>query len=687
MRTTDRGPIPRYPPTLFSRGMAKTALVTGVTGQDGSYLAELLLSKGYTVYGLVRRLSSPNVANIRPFMDRIHLLDGDMTDQTSMITALKESRPDEIYNLAAQSFVATSFRQPVLTADVDGLGVVRLLEAAKENAPKARIYQASTSELFGLVKETPQNENTPFHPRSPYGVSKLFAYWACVNYREAYGMHVSNGILFNHECISAETPMIVRDDTGLMDCLPISDIVRDPAHVRQRPMDLDVWDRGAFTRAKLATARWNSASNDFGVHRVVSRSGEVRTTAEHQLILENGRDRTTSRTLQGDRLLRTALPDPPARTSITEKWAELLGLLAAEGCLSYSEGKYNGSLRNNDRSLLNRVQALWEACAGGWVSDSPGVSGFTGEPTGGLRLNAERGMLHYLWDILYTADRHKRVPRVVLNADAAAWRAFLSGYNAGDGLKAGYGDREFKNFKTASPPLAAGLWWMASRTLDQKPTLNIDFVRRGPFGEREYAYYSINLGVEGGPKKGRHLLKPLGEVKTIVSEPYTGWLYDIETASGTFHAGVGDLVVHNSPRRGLEFVTRKITHGVAMIAKGKAKSLELGNLDAKRDWGYAPEYVDAMWQIVQQSKPDDFVIGTGKSHTVREFVELAFREAGIEKWKSHVRTDPKHLRPAEVYTLCADASKAKRVLGWEAKTRLPELVKIMVKADLERVGA
>ncbi len=320
--------------------MAKTACVTGATGQDGSFLMELLLRKGYTVYGLVRRLSSPNLTNIRHIIDRIHLLDGDMTDQTSMITALKESEPDEIYNLAAQSFVATSFRQPVLTADVNGLGVIRLLEAAKESAPDARIYQASTSEMFGLAQESPQNEQTPFHPRSPYGVSKLFAYWACVNYREGYGMHISNGILFNHE----------------------------------------------------------------------------------------------------------------------------------------------------------------------------------------------------------------------------------------------------------------------------------------------------------------------------------------------------------SERRGLEFLTRKVSHGVAMIAKGQAKNIELGNLDAKRDWGYAPEYVDAMWRMLQQPKPDDYVVGTGDSHTVREFVELAFREAGLDSWKKYVRTDPKHLRPAEVSTLKADPSKAKRVLDWQAQTKLPELVRIMVKADLELVG-
>ena len=313
------------------------ALITGITGQDGSYLAELLLAKGYTVYGLVRRLSSPNVTNIAHLRDAVNLLDGDMTDQSSMHTALKESHPEEIYNLAAQSFVATSYRQPVLTADVNGLGVVRLLEAVREVVPDAHVYQASTSEMFGLVQESPQTESTPFHPRSPYGVSKVFAYWACVNYREAYKMHVSNGILYNHE----------------------------------------------------------------------------------------------------------------------------------------------------------------------------------------------------------------------------------------------------------------------------------------------------------------------------------------------------------SPRRGLEFVTRKVTQGVARIARGKAKTIELGNLEAKRDWGYAPEYVDAMWRVLQQKEPGDYVVATGESHSVRDFVEMAFREVGIDDYQQHIRTDPRHLRPAEVQTLCGDASKARRVLGWEAKTRLPDLVRIMVRADLE----
>jgi GDPmannose 4,6-dehydratase len=316
--------------------MSKTALVTGSTGQDGSYLMELLLEKGYEVFGLVRRLSVPNIGNISRVKDRVTLLDGDLIDQSSLNTAVKLAEPDEIYNLAAQSFVATSFVQPVLTGEITGLGAVRLLEAVRAHAPETRFYQASSSEMFGKVTREPQDESTPFHPRSPYGVAKVYAYWACINYREAHGLFVSNGILFNHE----------------------------------------------------------------------------------------------------------------------------------------------------------------------------------------------------------------------------------------------------------------------------------------------------------------------------------------------------------SERRGLEFLTRKVSNGVARIHAGLGKTIPLGNLDAKRDWGYAPEYVELMWRALQHKEPDDFVGATGEAHSVREFVAEAFRVAGISNWERHVTMDDRHLRPSEVYNLRGDPGKAKRILGWEAKTRFKDLVRIMVEAEI-----
>ncbi|PJF35024.1 MAG: GDP-mannose 4,6-dehydratase [Candidatus Thermofonsia Clade 1 bacterium] len=179
--------------------MAKRALITGITGQDGSYLAELLLEKGYEVYGLVRRTSTQRFSRISHIQDHIRLISGDMLDQTSLQEALREAQPDEVYNLAAQSFVQTSWRQPVFTGDVTALGVTRLLDAIRHVNPEIRFYQASSSEIFGKVQEVPQRETTPLYPRSPYGVAKAYGHWITVNYRESYNMYAVSGILFNHE--------------------------------------------------------------------------------------------------------------------------------------------------------------------------------------------------------------------------------------------------------------------------------------------------------------------------------------------------------------------------------------------------------------------------------------------------------------------------------------------------------
>ena len=179
--------------------MARTALITGITGQDGSYLAEFLLAQGYRVVGMVRRASTENFERIAHLRDRLELRQADLLDQLSLIDLVRDVQPDEIYNLAAQSFVPTSWQQPVLTADFDAVGVTRLLEAMRLSAPGARFYQASSSEMFGKVRETPQSEKTPFYPRSPYGVAKVYGHYITVNYRESYGLFACCGILFNHE--------------------------------------------------------------------------------------------------------------------------------------------------------------------------------------------------------------------------------------------------------------------------------------------------------------------------------------------------------------------------------------------------------------------------------------------------------------------------------------------------------
>ncbi|MGV8083265.1 MAG: GDP-mannose 4,6-dehydratase [Coriobacteriia bacterium] len=194
--------------------MAKNALITGITGQDGSYLAELLLDKGYNVYGLARRSATPSTERIEHILDKITLLVGEMTDQTSLIDAMEASQADEVYNLAAQSFVGDSWTVPVSTGDVDGLGVTRILEAVRRVKPEARFYQAATSEMYGKVREVPQSETTPFHPRSPYGVAKVYGFYITLNYRESYGLHASNGILFNHESPRRGLEFVTRKITN-----------------------------------------------------------------------------------------------------------------------------------------------------------------------------------------------------------------------------------------------------------------------------------------------------------------------------------------------------------------------------------------------------------------------------------------------------------------------------------------
>jgi GDPmannose 4,6-dehydratase len=321
----------------------RRALVTGITGQDGTYLAEFLLGKGYQVYGLLRGQANPKRAIVEQLLPAVELIEGDLTDMSSLIAALEYCQPDEVYNLGAISFVALSFTQPELTGNITGLGALRLLEAIRivdQGNRRMRFYQASSSEMFGKVREVPQNELTPFHPRSPYGVAKVYAHFMTINYRESYGIHACSGISFNHE----------------------------------------------------------------------------------------------------------------------------------------------------------------------------------------------------------------------------------------------------------------------------------------------------------------------------------------------------------SERRGHEFVTRKISSSVARIKLGLQQDLALGNLDSARDWGYAGDFVEGMWLMLQQDEPEDYVLATGQAHTVREFLDIAFREIGVDDWSAYVRQDPRYMRPAEVDELIGDASKARTKLGWEPKVTLEELVRRMVKHDLEVEG-
>lgn len=666
-----------------------TALITGVTGQDGSYLADFLLEKGYNVVGMVRRTSTINFDRIKHIQDKIEIVQGDLLDQMSLIGILHDYRPDEVYNLAAQSFVPTSFTQPVLTGEFTALGVTRILEAIRIVDPKIRFYQASSSEMFGKVVETPQRETTPFYPRSPYGVAKVYGHWITVNYRESYNLFACSGILFNHECVTAETPVFIRRGT-LIDLLPIEDVVPHrtapdsaPRYTTEpAPQDrFEVWDAGGWTTVTCMTATWNGFERkpNKTVHRIAARGALFHATSEHVIYTaQDGRpvEKPAGEVQPGDALMLIPLPEPTNQVSMTSDEAWLLGVLTAEGYIS-PEGKVQ--VTNQDKALLDRVAACWRRVTGGEVSRYVAQSGFAnGKQVIQLQLTGACAYGRYVREQIYTRSGHKRVPKRILNTTPESRLAYLQGFNEGDGLKSTPCTHEFQSFKTNSAVLAAGLYWLALSTLNQRAIICV-------YPGEENVYYQINLNSPDVPAdKGQHLRHPLEEIVKAEPVNYKGWLFDLATTTGTFHAGIGQGWIHNSPRRGLEFVTHKITHGAARIKLGLANELRLGNLEARRDWGYAADYVRAMWMMLQQDEPDDYVIATGETHSVQEFVEEAFGYLDLD-WRRYVVQDPRYYRPAEVDLLVGDPTKAKKKLGWEPTMTFRQLVRLMVDADMEQL--
>ena len=658
--------------------MTRRALITGITGQDGSYLAELLLARGYDVIGMVRRSSTVTFERIAHLQDRIEFVPGDLLDEGSMINMLREHRPDEFYNLAAQSFVQTSWGQPVLTGETTALGVTRALDAIRTVDPGIRFYQASSSEMFGKVLEVPQNEDTPFYPRSPYGVAKVYGHWITVNYRESYDLHASSGILFNHESLTAQVPVVVRR-RGLVDVVPVSELFPDLVQLRglgftrlqgDGPEGDEVWDGSAFVPILTRTAYWYDGDS-IVTH---GRGGVIETTPEHVHFTPDG-ECEAARLSEGDSIVLAAQPPQTLLTTMTEDEAFLLGVLAAEG---HVRRDGHVSIVCGDDALLAESAACWERVSGGSATKSPAVrSAFNDRRTPRINLVGNRPLGRQLRNELYLPDGHKRVPKRILNAAPDLQEAFLDGYNRGDGLKAGHGVDPFKSFRTTSPTLAAGLVWLARTTLGRRVSVSM---QPGALGGGDS--WLLNLSSELTPgAKGAHLRKPQDEVRKVERRRYAGWMCDLATPTERYAAGVGLVVTHNSPRRGLEFVTRKISHTVAQIKLGKAQELRLGNLDAQRDWGFAGDYVEAMWMMLQQEQPGDFVVSTNETHSVRDFCEIAFAHVGLD-WEQYVVVDERFMRPAEVDLLIGDSTKARTVLGWKPKVSFAELVTMMVDADL-----
>jgi GDPmannose 4,6-dehydratase len=661
--------------------VSRRALITGVTGQDGSYLAELLLDKGYEVYGMTRRASTENLDRIVHLVDRLTLLQGDLLDPPALDAALREAQPQEVYNLAAQSFVPTSWNQPVLTAEFTAVGVTRVLEAVRAVDPEIRFYQASSSEMFGKVREVPQTELTPFHPRSPYGVAKVYGHHITVNYRESYDLFAVSGISFNHECVSETTPLMVRED-GFVGVKAVADLV--PLRRKGRSVQtfeprrlLEVWDGSGWTEVRAITAtRRRRTDPDHELLSIEARGGVVEVTAHHAMLDADFEPVRADGVADGDSLaLADELPEVTPWTVLPANLAELLGYLAADGYVSRDGGRVR--FVNDDHILRGHVAQLWSQLFLGSAHEWEGKSGWdTDCAVQALNLSGAPGVGAWLRSQLYTPSAHKQVPPLVLNSEPEVREAFMGAYYAGDGLKRGKG----MSVKTNSSVLALGLCWLF-HLAGQPSSVYVE--------ERDgVPYYQLNLAsaVRVGAA-GAHLRKPPAEIRRVrtVGHAHDEWVFDLETASTAFCAGVGRLVVHNSPRRGLEFVTRKITDGVARIKHGVETELRLGNLEAKRDWGFAGDYVEAMWLMLQQDEPSDYVVATGEEHSVREFAEVAFERVDLDPEK-HIVVDPRYLRPAEVDHLVGDSSKARRELEWAPRTTFRELAELMVDADLERVA-
>jgi GDPmannose 4,6-dehydratase len=658
----------------------RRALITGITGQDGSFLADLLLEKGYEVHGMVRRSSTETFQRLTHIRDDITLHTGDLLDQRSLTDVLRETTPHEIYNLAAMSFVAASWNQPVLTAEFTGTGVTRMLEAMREVTPEARFYQASSSEMFGKVREVPQTENTPFYPRSPYGVAKAYGHFITVNYRESYDLFACSGILFNHECLAEMTPVMIRKN-GIISVQTPADLMplrrKGPSVQTHEPAQFtEIWDGEDWVQLYSVSAiRRRRTDPDHRLLSVEARGGIAQVTAHHRMLDDERAVLRADAVDAGDRLALGDLPDEQPWTVLAAETAELLGLLAADGWVA--RNAHGARFINNDTSIRQRVATLWSRTFLGSTVAAIGPSGWNPEKSvERLELRASEGLFRWLREQLYTKTGHKQVPPLVLNGEADVRNAFLKGYYAGDGLKAGNG----MSVKTNSPVLAQGLCWLYH--LQGQPAAVYAEQRDGR------TYYQLTLAarvtVGGSAPKGQHLVKDRAEVRRVVAiEPELDeWVFDLETESGVFCAGVGRLVVHNSERRGLEFVTRKVTHGAAAIKLGLQTELALGNLDAERDWGYAKDYVEAMWLMLQRDTPADYVIATNEAHSVRELVNIAFARVGLDP-EQYVRIDPQFYRPAEVDHLIGNYGKAKAELGWEPRTSFEELVTLMVDADLE----
>lgn len=656
----------------------KRAFITGITGQDGSYLAELLLEKRYEVWGMVRRSSSPIRSRIDHLRDQLHLVYGDMTDGCCLMSLVQRIQPDEVYNLAAQSHVRISFDQPAYTASVGGLGVLHLLEAVRSLKKPVRVYQASTSEMFGNANETPQSEQTPFHPCSPYACAKLYAYWQTVNYRKAYDMFVCNGILFNHESIPSDSPVILKKN-GWIEIIPICDMFK--VHTDEGMLDkyigYEIWTGDKWTTI-IQGHRYHEKRKPMKLIQTVSSCYEA--TLDHVSFLEDGTEIKTKKIKKGNAVFSCRYPKIENNGKFDDlELARFVGFIVGDGYIGLG-GKIRLS-GTNSKQLLKIAKPVMEKYLWKYrlVTHGPGQFENCKKDIWHLNIQNDSDFGKWLRKSIYTKrQQKKKVPSWILNAPVETQKAFYDGYYLADGRKAGHERYPNKGYTTNSASLCLGLNFIVHRIFKQAIKTKMEYRE----GKR---YYRTQFRSPVLTNKGRHLRKPLNlVVQTMNTENENGWFYDLTTESKSFCTGPNLFKIHNSPRRAESFVTRKITQAAARIKCGLQDKLELGNLDARRDWGYAKDYVEAMWKMMQEAVPDDFVIATGESHSVREFLDEAFEYLGMD-WRKYVDVNPYYFRPSELDFLMGDMSKAKRVLKWEPRVSFEELVRMMVDSDMRLV--
>ena len=648
------------------------AFITGISGQDGSYLAELLLSKGYEVHGLLRRSSSFNTRRLDPIYRDPHeagvplvLHYGDLSDGVSLTNLIRDLQPQEIYHLGAQSHVRVSFDIPEYTAQTTGLGTLRILEAIRASGVQTRFYQASSSEMFGSAPP-PQNEQTPFHPRSPYGAAKVFAYWVTVNYREAYGLFASNGVLFNHESarrgetfVSRKiTRAVARIRAGLQDKLYLGnlDARRDWGYAPDYCINKDVpiltphgWASCDEIRVGDEVINFDPTTNTLSRDRV-ERKIDLDTDGERVVLKGRG---FFLRCTPGHRILYQ-------QKSPTSKggWSSWKVTTAAQF-----------AARLNDQTLRTKYDYRLPPVLTYQSDDLPLVSDL---------------QIYLVGAIL--AEGHLREPQPGRGIEISVSQSYLANEAVAKRIEEAI---EGLGLQCSIRLTNSGIseWCFSaesSRTLlSWFDTANVHVMPRWCFAlsqRQARILFGSLMDCDGHWGSMTYISKRYA----LAADFQTIALLAGYRTTKVRHNQQGGccIVCAVSPRKPFAYATEAWFEHDGPTEAWCVSTANGTIITRDNDCIAISGNCRAMWQMLQQPEPDDFVIATGESHTIREFLDLAFGRVGLD-WHQFVEVDPRYYRPSEVDHLRGDASKAERVLGWTPTVKFPELVALMVDADIQ----